>query len=389
MKKGKKLVIGILVFLVTSIYYREFTLKTNESKNREVIENNELAKSEEVIETEIATAEKVKVLKNDTEKEVVVAKQESVTESPVQEGISKDLEEKVTEISIENSESSTIEDLELENKIAKEWDDQEGQELADLDQSIDLEEKVVLENMEYVIKKGDTISDLSKEYKIKTDYIYANNIDKNLRVLQVGKKINIPTEPGIFYSVKKGDTFEGLSKRFEVDIKTIKEDNEIDRLLIGAKIFLREPKVSRYLSSFKQEYVKKTNLGTFSNPLVVMSLTSSFGSRNHPVLKKVLNHAGVDLRAKIGTKVVSAREGVVTFAGRASGYGNLIIIKHSDGYETRYAHLSQIDVRKGEKISQNQHIALSGATGRVSGPHLHFEIRKNGKIENPLTYLKF
>lgn len=389
MKKGKKLVIGILVFLVTSIYYREFTLKTNESKNREVIENNELAKSEEVIETEIATAEKVKVLKNDTENEIVVAKQESVTESPVQEGISKDLEEKVTEISIENSESSTIEDLELENKIAKEWDDQEGQELADLDQSIDLEEKVVLENMEYVIKKGDTISDLSKEYKIKTDYIYANNIDKNLRVLQVGKKINIPTEPGIFYSVKKGDTFEGLSKRFEVDIKTIKEDNEIDRLLIGAKIFLREPKVSRYLSSFKQEYVKKTNLGTFSNPLVAMSLTSSFGSRNHPVLKKVLNHAGVDLRAKIGTKVVSAREGVVTFAGRASGYGNLIIIKHSDGYETRYAHLSQIDVRKGEKISQNQHIALSGATGRVSGPHLHFEIRKNGKIENPLTYLKF
>ncbi|MGL5189709.1 MAG: peptidoglycan DD-metalloendopeptidase family protein, partial [Cetobacterium sp.] len=371
MKKGKKLVIGILVFLVTSIFYREFTLKNNEAKNKEITENKELVKNEQIIKTETVAIEKTEIVENSIEKEITSNKQDS-TEV---------VDEKLAQTTIEES---TLEDLELENKIAKEWDDQEGQELADLDSTIDLEEKIVLENMEYVIKKGDTISDLSKEYKIKTDYIYANNIDKNLRVLQIGKKINIPTEPGIFYSIKKGDTFEGLSKRFEVDVKTIKEDNEIDRLLVGAKIFLREPKVSRYLSSFKQEYVKKTNLGTFSNPLVAMSLTSSFGSRKHPVLKKVLNHAGVDLRAKTGTRVVSAKEGVVTFAGRASGYGKLIIIKHSDGYETRYAHLSQIDVKKGQKISQNQHIALSGATGRVSGPHLHFEIRKNGKIENPL-----
>ena len=376
MKKGKKLVIGILVFLVTSIFYREFTLKNNEAKNKEITENKELVKNEQIIKTETVAIERTEIVENSIEKEITSNKEDS-TEV---------VDEKLAQTTIEES---TLEDLELENKIAKEWDDQEGQELADLDSTIDLEEKIVLENMEYVIKKGDTISDLSKEYKIKTDYIYANNIDKNLRVLQIGKKINIPTEPGIFYSIKKGDTFEGLSKRFEVDVKTIKEDNEIDRLLVGAKIFLREPKVSRYLSSFKQEYVKKTNLGTFSNPLVAMSLTSSFGSRKHPVLKKVLNHAGVDLRAKTGTRVVSAKEGVVTFAGRASGYGKLIIIKHSDGYETRYAHLSQIDVKKGQKISQNQHIALSGATGRVSGPHLHFEIRKNGKIENPLTYLKF
>ena len=376
MKKGKKLVIGILVFLVTSIFYREFTLKNNEAKNKEITENKELVKNEQIIKTETVAIEKTEIVENSIEKEITSNKEDSIEV----------VDEKLAQTPIEES---TLEDLELENKIAKEWDDQEGQELADLDSAIDLEEKIVLENMEYVIKKGDTISDLSKEYKIKTDYIYANNIDKNLRVLQIGKKINIPTEPGIFYSIKKGDTFEGLSKRFEVDVKTIKEDNEIDRLLVGAKIFLREPKVSRYLSSFKQEYVKKTNLGTFSNPLVAMSLTSSFGSRKHPVLKKVLNHAGVDLRAKTGTRVASAKEGVVTFAGRASGYGKLIIIKHSDGYETRYAHLSQINVKKGQKISQNQYIALSGATGRVSGPHLHFEIRKNGKIENPLTYLKF
>lgn len=371
MKKGKKVVISILVFLVTSIFYKEFTLKNNKAKDKkEVTENRELVVTQSL--NEVVATEKTKILEEKIDEKIISNKTEIVKETE-------------ENLAVETS----LEDLELEDKIAKEWDDQEGQELVELDSNIDLEEKVVLEDMEYVIKKGDTISDLSKEYKIKTDYIYANNIDKNLRVLQIGKKINIPTESGIFYLVKKGDTFDGVSKRFEVDVKTIKEDNEIDRLLVGTKIFLREPKVSRYLSSFKQEYVKKTNLGTFSNPLMAMSLTSSFGSRKHPVLKKVLNHAGVDLKAKTGTKVVSAKDGVVTFAGRASGYGMLIIIKHSDGYETRYAHLSKIDVKKGQKISQNQHIALSGATGRVSGPHLHFEIRKNGKVENPLTYLKF
>ena len=120
-----------------------------------------------------------------------------------------------------------------------------------------------------------------------------------------------------------------------------------------------------------------------------MSVTSSFGNRNHPVLKKVLSHGGVDLKAKTGTRVMSARSGTVSFAGNASGYGKLIIIKHDNGYETRYAHLSKINVKKGQKVSQKELIGLSGATGRVTGPHLHFEIRKNGKIENPLVYLKF
>ncbi|MGL5970686.1 MAG: peptidoglycan DD-metalloendopeptidase family protein [Cetobacterium sp.] len=296
--------------------------------------------------------------------------------------------EEIIENKTENLETTkNLVDKNLENQISEEWKEQEAEIEISIDENMNLE-KIILKDVEYTIKKGDTISDLSKEYKIKSDYIYANNVDKNLRVLQVGKKINIPTESGIFYTIRKGDTFEGLSKKFEVDIKKIKEDNS-DRLLIGTKVFLREPKVSKYLTSFKEEYLKQTNYETFINPLSAMTLTSKFGTRKHPVLKKVLNHAGIDLRAKTGTKVVSVEEGVVSFAGRASGYGKLIIIKHSNGYETRYAHLSKIDVKKGQKISQNEEIALSGATGRVSGPHLHFEIRKNGKVQNPMTYLKF
>ena len=135
MKKGKKLVIGILVFLVTSIFYREFTLKNNEAKNKEVIESKEVTKSGQIIETETLAIEKVEVKEDNKEEKIVSNKENSA----------KVIEEKIIQTS---EEESTLEDLELENKIAKEWDDQEGQELVDLDSSIDLEEKIVLENME-------------------------------------------------------------------------------------------------------------------------------------------------------------------------------------------------------------------------------------------------
>lgn len=278
----------------------------------------------------------------------------------------------------------------LEEKISSEWENQEKEELV-YDENINLNEKVVLENIEYTIKKGDTIYDLSREYKIKSDYIYANNKDINLSVLQIGKKINIPTENGIFYEVQKGDTLEKISKIFEVEIETIKKDNEIEdlnMLVIGASIFIREPRISKYMIGTQGEFAVRKTINGFANPLSSMIVTSSYGNRNHPVMKKVLAHGGLDLRAKTGTQVMSSKSGVVTYAGEARGYGKVIIIKHNNGYETRYAHLSKIQVRKGQKVNQNQVIGLSGATGRVTGPHLHFEIRKNGKVENPLDYLQ-
>lgn len=293
--------------------------------------------------------------------------------------------------SIEEGTESEQKELEIQSK--DEVSLKTGEETSVLDEElaledIDLEEKVTLENREYVIQKGDTISDISKEYKIKTDYIYANNMGQNLKVLKVGEKIKIPTEDGIFYTVKKGDTFEKISKNFAVNIDTIKTDNEIDKLLIGTQIFLREPKISKYMYSVNKKTGKVRTVSGFTNPLVAMSLTSGYGTRNHPVLKRVLAHGGVDLKAKTGTKIMAAKSGVVAFAGRMSGYGKIVIIKHDNGYETRYAHLSRISVKKGQKVSTKECIALSGATGRVTGPHLHFEIRKNGRVVNPLKYLK-
>lgn len=116
-------------------------------------------------------------------------------------------------------------------------------------------------------------------------------------------------------------------------------------------------------------------------------ISSGFGTRFHPIDKKMKFHAGLDLAVPTGTRINSTADGVVKFAGWRGGYGNLIIIQHADGRESRYGHLSKIQVTEGEKISGGQQIALSGSTGKSTGPHLHFEIRENGEVVNPLKFL--
>lgn len=116
-------------------------------------------------------------------------------------------------------------------------------------------------------------------------------------------------------------------------------------------------------------------------------VSSGFGSRFHPIDKKMKFHAGLDLAVPTGTSVRAAADGVVKFAGASGGYGNLVILEHPDGRETRYGHLKQILVSEGEKVSAGQQFALSGSTGKSTGPHLHFEVRENGQVVNPLKIM--
>jgi murein DD-endopeptidase MepM/ murein hydrolase activator NlpD len=116
-------------------------------------------------------------------------------------------------------------------------------------------------------------------------------------------------------------------------------------------------------------------------------ISSGFGNRFHPIDKIVKFHTGLDIAVPKGTRVDAAAEGTVLFAGPKGGYGNLVIIRHPDGKETRYGHLQKILVSEGESVTSRQQIALSGSTGKSTGPHLHFEIRENGEILNPLKYL--
>lgn len=111
-------------------------------------------------------------------------------------------------------------------------------------------------------------------------------------------------------------------------------------------------------------------------------LTSGYGYRPDPVLK-VNTHPGVDLAAKMGTPVAAASGGTVTHAGPAGTYGNLVMIKHDNGFETRYAHLSAVDVKAGQRVEAGELVGKVGSTGYSMGPHLHFEVRKDGKTLDP------
>ncbi len=112
--------------------------------------------------------------------------------------------------------------------------------------------------------------------------------------------------------------------------------------------------------------------------------TSGFGVRVDPVHGGAgQNHPGFDLAAPTGTPVGAAAEGTVTHAGPAGGYGNLIIVKHANGYESRYGHLSAIDVKVGDQVTPGQAIGAVGTTGYSTGPHLHFEVRRDGEALDP------
>ena len=118
-------------------------------------------------------------------------------------------------------------------------------------------------------------------------------------------------------------------------------------------------------------------------------LLSGFGMRTHPVFKYKRMHKGIDFRAKIGTHLFATGDGVVKYASRNGNYGNLLVIDHGFGFETRYAHLSGYadGVRVGSEVKRGELVAYSGNTGLTNGPHLHYEVRKNGEAINPLNYL--
>lgn len=125
----------------------------------------------------------------------------------------------------------------------------------------------------------------------------------------------------------------------------------------------------------------------FGNPSPGSNITSRFGNRTDPFLGRLALHAGIDFRASTGTQIRSSGAGTVTVAGRNGGYGNMVEIDHGDGLTTRYAHLSRVLVKVGDHVEASDPVGLSGTTGRSTGPHLHYEVRRNGKAIDPMRFL--
>lgn len=119
-----------------------------------------------------------------------------------------------------------------------------------------------------------------------------------------------------------------------------------------------------------------------------MKVTSTYGNRMHPVLKVKKLHMGIDFKMPIGTPIVATADGTVKqTAYHTKGYGTHIVLKHDDVYESKYAHLSKINVTEGQKVKKGDIIGYSGNSGASKKPHLHYEVRKNGKAVNPKSYL--
>lgn len=118
-----------------------------------------------------------------------------------------------------------------------------------------------------------------------------------------------------------------------------------------------------------------------------MSISSNFGNRTDPFLKRTAFHAGIDFRTPTGTPILAAANGTVTFAASNGGYGKMVDIDHGNGLVTRYAHLSAIQVAEGQQVSGGDRIGLAGSTGRSTGPHLHFEVRRGDSALDPSRFL--
>ncbi|WXR62885.1 peptidoglycan DD-metalloendopeptidase family protein [Peptostreptococcaceae bacterium AGR-M142] len=259
----------------------------------------------------------------------------------------------------------------------------------------------------YKVQKGDTAWDIAHKYELNVEDIESANPKRDIARLQIGDEINLNVpepyisvkvvEEGIFeekipYEVAYEDTsnlYTG-SKKVKISgsegIKEVKAEivkiNGIvsDKNILGEKI-VKNP-VKKVVLKGTKARPKTMAYGNFVNP-TRGRVSSRFGYRWGR------KHTGVDLANSTGTSIKAADGGRVTFAGWKSGYGKIVIINHENGYQTYYAHCSKLLVSKGSRVFRGQEIAKMGNTGRSTGPHLHFEVRKNGVPQNPLGYVSY
>ncbi|GAB6137157.1 peptidoglycan DD-metalloendopeptidase family protein [Halanaerobaculum tunisiense] len=189
-------------------------------------------------------------------------------------------------------------------------------------------------------------------------------------------KVDSTTVKTVSYTPKQAN--ENVVRQAEKNVSSLQKD-----LPQGEqKLSQLKEDVTRYkdyLASKPQGWPIKKQKGKIS---------SAYGYRDHPVLNRKVFHDGVDIGVWYNHKAIATGRGKVIFAGQKQGYGKAIIIDHGYGYRTLYGHNKRLLVRVGEQVSRGQTIALTGNTGRSTGPHLHYEIQYQGKPINPIEYIK-
>ncbi len=239
----------------------------------------------------------------------------------------------------------------------------------------------------YKIRKGDTLIGVASKSNLNRDTIISVNALPSIHAWKVGETIKIPNMRGILVKPDSNISIIHLAKANQTTPAIISYFNNIDRNTIykNETVFIPGGKLEREetLYFYKGYTVFEHPFG-FIMP-TKGRLSSKYGWRKDPFTRQKTYHGGIDIAAQYGTKVYSSNTGTVEFAGWKGGYGKLIIIKHKFGYRTFYGHLSKIVVKKGQKVKKGSLIGKVGSTGRSTGNHLHFEIRRFNRKYNPLN----
>lgn len=252
----------------------------------------------------------------------------------------------------------------------------------------------------HIVDEGDTAYDIAKRYNVPLrDLLDKNRLSPPYR-LNVGERVILP--PPTIYQVRKGDNLHAISRIFDVSVTSLARINNMrSPFVIHEDDRLRLPYQGRGgTKTVSLASSQKTNPDTKPDqqPKIYKAPARSSGRFHWPVSGRVisnfgpkkngLHNDGINIKAPRGAPVRAAENGVVVYAGDdLKGYGNLVLLKHADGWVTAYAHLDKMLVSKGKEMRAGQTLGTIGSTGQVDSPQLHFEIRKKTSALNPAKYL--
>ncbi len=242
----------------------------------------------------------------------------------------------------------------------------------------------------YVVVEGDSLGRIAESFGLNlSTVLWSNGLSYN-STIRPGQEIKILPLDGVLYKVRSGDTLSRIARNYSVDVDTILTQNNLvsaDRLSIGVELLLPGGEPPSPVSTSRSS-ASIANLFTAPSRSVVEDgwvwptdwhvITQYYGWR----------HTGLDVDGDYTTFSYASRAGVVIYSGWRSGYGLTVEVDHGDGYMTRYAHHSENFVEAGDVVDAGDALAQTGNTGRSTGTHLHFEIIRNGKFQNPLDYVR-
>jgi lysostaphin len=245
------------------------------------------------------------------------------------------------------------------------------------------------------VAAGETLETIAQKYNLIPATLMGMNPNLRSGQAPVGTEILVPPFNGIRVELQSGETLREVAKRYNVRADVLFEVNGCQPN--PRVVFVPGVNWSPIATSEPRSPDAQSRTVISGYPLSIKpskeAILLGYGWKLHPTIGQVAFHGGVDLAAPIGTKVLTAGDGTVAFAGPQGAYGNLVVINHTEGLQTRYAQLERLQVRTGQTVSRGQAIGTVGTTGRPSSkePHLHFEVRSRSNLgwvaENPEPYL--